>query len=500
MKAFLTAIAQGKEIGSFPLERDSFVVGRAEECDIKLFNPQISRKHLRIFRKDGNWFVEDLGSSGGTILNGTRIDPLKEYPLKPGDRIQIPDTLLIFSEEKTEIKGIEKTVIISKEDGILILEGEKREILSPPFEIGEYSIEKRGNSIFLSSKRKPGSKKELKNGFEIKIDNKKLILLPPNILYFKRNFMPKLIIFFISVLSGFLLFYPSEKKDQMVIEGVVNEEKEISGEKRIKELIETRDWKGARAQLILLLSSGKNFPSINEFLKITYEEEKNQKIFEEGKEFFEKGMIDEAKKKFSEIPAESVYFSDVQKFLEEIEKTLSKRNKSMERKEIPLFLSFYLNGDIESAIKEAKDTRIQIMLSQLKKHLEGENPDSIFKAEVIDLKIDPSGKGKIAGIIREKKAKFYIIKSKEALEKKKFEEAIENAEMAKKINPSSEYVKKFYSEIYELGRMLYERAYFLMEANPQKSAEIFKIAILLLKGTEYEKRIQEMLKKMEGEK
>jgi sigma-B regulation protein RsbU (phosphoserine phosphatase) len=73
-------------------ERDSLTVGRTEAADVALADASVSRRHARLFCKDGRWFVEDLGSRNGTFLNGK---PIKEpLPLNPDDRIRIGDTTL----------------------------------------------------------------------------------------------------------------------------------------------------------------------------------------------------------------------------------------------------------------------------------------------------------------------------------------------------------------------------------------------------------------------
>ncbi len=55
----------------------------------------VSRKHARIFFKDGMYWVEDLGSTNGVFVNqGSRI--LKPTPLKPGDRISFATLTFIF--------------------------------------------------------------------------------------------------------------------------------------------------------------------------------------------------------------------------------------------------------------------------------------------------------------------------------------------------------------------------------------------------------------------
>ena len=62
-------------------------VGRAAGCQISLDDTYVSQLHARIFSKDGQWFVEDLGSTNGTYLNTKRVtSPLA---VKRGDQIKI---------------------------------------------------------------------------------------------------------------------------------------------------------------------------------------------------------------------------------------------------------------------------------------------------------------------------------------------------------------------------------------------------------------------------
>jgi Protein of unknown function (DUF3662)/FHA domain len=58
-----------------PLEgRGPWTVGRSQESDIVINDPNVSRKHARIFRADNGFVVEDLGSTNGTLLDGAPID------------------------------------------------------------------------------------------------------------------------------------------------------------------------------------------------------------------------------------------------------------------------------------------------------------------------------------------------------------------------------------------------------------------------------------------
>ena len=61
--------------GSFLLEgRGPWTVGRSQENDIVIPDPNVSRKHARLSRADNGYVVEDLGSTNGTLLDGAPID------------------------------------------------------------------------------------------------------------------------------------------------------------------------------------------------------------------------------------------------------------------------------------------------------------------------------------------------------------------------------------------------------------------------------------------
>ena len=67
-------------------------IGRADACQVKLPDTYVSSFHARIYRQDGGWFVEDLGSTNGTYLNQRRLTSPAE--LRAGDRLKIGKTTL----------------------------------------------------------------------------------------------------------------------------------------------------------------------------------------------------------------------------------------------------------------------------------------------------------------------------------------------------------------------------------------------------------------------
>jgi FHA domain len=64
------------------LPKDYLVVGREPTCDVRLDDPHVSRTHAALQRRGSAVYVQDLGSSGGTFVNGS---PVTMTELLPGD-------------------------------------------------------------------------------------------------------------------------------------------------------------------------------------------------------------------------------------------------------------------------------------------------------------------------------------------------------------------------------------------------------------------------------
>jgi hypothetical protein len=64
-------------------ERQLFL-GRHHACDVVLSDPSVSRRHARLLFRGGNWVLQDLQSTNGTIVNGVRVGRCE---LWPGDHL-----------------------------------------------------------------------------------------------------------------------------------------------------------------------------------------------------------------------------------------------------------------------------------------------------------------------------------------------------------------------------------------------------------------------------
>ena len=78
---------------SFSITRDITVIGRREDCDLRIPLSDVSRKHCRIIRDGETLRLEDLGSSNGTYHNGQRV---QEATLNPGDSVQVGPVVFVL--------------------------------------------------------------------------------------------------------------------------------------------------------------------------------------------------------------------------------------------------------------------------------------------------------------------------------------------------------------------------------------------------------------------
>ena len=95
----------------FTLEKDEIVIGRDIQCDISIIETSLSRRHTRLFNKDGVIYVEDLGSTNGTTLDGAAVTEPQE--LKPGALLSLGQNIEFSLERVTT--SAEATAVFSRD-------------------------------------------------------------------------------------------------------------------------------------------------------------------------------------------------------------------------------------------------------------------------------------------------------------------------------------------------------------------------------------------------
>jgi len=69
-------------------------IGRSRDSDVQIEDRYASSLHARVFSREGRFFVEDMNSTNGTLLNGATL--VGEAELIDGDTVQIGDTVFRF--------------------------------------------------------------------------------------------------------------------------------------------------------------------------------------------------------------------------------------------------------------------------------------------------------------------------------------------------------------------------------------------------------------------
>jgi len=79
----------------YPVTKDQFIIGRGSKTsDLPIKDGNISRKHAAIIRRNGTYYIKDLGSTNGIDFKGMRIDNKR---IDEGDVFHLCDYELRFT-------------------------------------------------------------------------------------------------------------------------------------------------------------------------------------------------------------------------------------------------------------------------------------------------------------------------------------------------------------------------------------------------------------------
>lgn len=104
-RAILRVVEPVRAAWEMPVSRSPMLLGRASEAegyrpdfDMTFYDEgdYVSRRHARITRGRGGYFVTDLGSSNGTTVNGQKLIPRRAYRLRNGDRVKVGLVVIQF--------------------------------------------------------------------------------------------------------------------------------------------------------------------------------------------------------------------------------------------------------------------------------------------------------------------------------------------------------------------------------------------------------------------
>jgi pSer/pThr/pTyr-binding forkhead associated (FHA) protein len=79
----------------YPIAKDQFIIGRgSKSSDLAIKDGNISRKHAAVIRRNGTYYIKDLGSTNGIDYKGMRIDNKR---IDEGDVFHLCDYELRFT-------------------------------------------------------------------------------------------------------------------------------------------------------------------------------------------------------------------------------------------------------------------------------------------------------------------------------------------------------------------------------------------------------------------
>jgi len=109
-------VVTGKNVGKeIPVTKKRFLIGRAEQCNLRPKSDAISRNHCAILVKDKGVLIRDLNSRNGTYINGEQIS--EDTELDSGDHLQLGKLefeIVIKQSKKKKEKEKESTPKKSK--------------------------------------------------------------------------------------------------------------------------------------------------------------------------------------------------------------------------------------------------------------------------------------------------------------------------------------------------------------------------------------------------
>ncbi len=81
----------------YPLRQESYILGSGIQADIRIEdNRKVSRRHAKVFSNGDDFYIEDIGSTNGTVLNGEFLEKNRSYRLDNGSRIILSNEEFIF--------------------------------------------------------------------------------------------------------------------------------------------------------------------------------------------------------------------------------------------------------------------------------------------------------------------------------------------------------------------------------------------------------------------
>jgi pSer/pThr/pTyr-binding forkhead associated (FHA) protein len=103
---------------SFDIKSATTFVGRAPDNDIQMEDSSVSRRHMKISRSGDKFYIEDLRSQNGTLVNAQAIKPGEQHEVKEGIPIVIGNILISLSKMSSDDRmAVRHSINLSEKTG-----------------------------------------------------------------------------------------------------------------------------------------------------------------------------------------------------------------------------------------------------------------------------------------------------------------------------------------------------------------------------------------------
>jgi predicted component of type VI protein secretion system len=104
MAQFRFVMRSGPAVGKvYPLEAQEITIGRESNNIVAINDAQVSRRHARMELRGTAYVIQDLGSTNGTFVNGTRISGMQV--LNPGDSVAFGEGIVLAYEPAADMNA-----------------------------------------------------------------------------------------------------------------------------------------------------------------------------------------------------------------------------------------------------------------------------------------------------------------------------------------------------------------------------------------------------------
>lgn len=116
MRGKIVVTSQDGNVQEIPMDRPTITIGRKPGNDLHFNRPEISGTHASFTLEDGQYYVTDLGSTNGTLLNGAQLLARQKYALQHKDVVTVaPYTITFLMEVETSETIVEMPGSIPEE-------------------------------------------------------------------------------------------------------------------------------------------------------------------------------------------------------------------------------------------------------------------------------------------------------------------------------------------------------------------------------------------------